>query len=263
VNNEANFEPGYPGFRYQDNRHDYLGPKTVLGQIIDSPGDGKQEGSDAIALAARHPSTATFICTKLVRRLVHEDPPFALVDGCAAAFTASRDDLDQLGQVTELILKSKEFQLFPEYRRSKVKRPVVLLASALRAVGVDPSPSLIDYQDIRQTLAGLGERVRNADPPTGYPDASIVWASPGGIVQNFNLLEALAVSQAATWGVSGAAPHADIVDGVIDVLFPLAGVSDVTRTAAIGYLDSLTATNAQKVEQAGAFLLSSREFLTH
>jgi hypothetical protein len=47
------------------------------------------------------------------------------------------------------------------------------------------------------------------------------------------------------------------------VLFPLGGVSSTTRTAAIAYLDSLSATNTQKVQQAGAFVLSSREFLTH
>jgi uncharacterized protein (DUF1800 family) len=262
-NNEANFDPDYPGFRYQDGRHDYLGAKMILGQIVDFPMDGELEGFEAIALAARHPSAAHFICTKLIRRFVHEDPPFALVNECAATFLASQDDPDQLARVTELILKSKEFQLYPEYRRGKVKRPAVLVPSLLRAVGVDPDPAVVDYRDLRLLLEDLGERIRNADPPTGYPDDSVFWASPGGIVQRFNLLEEESVSQAASWGVSGAAPTADIVDGVIDVLFPLAGVSPATRTAAIGYVDSLTATDAQKVEQAGAFLLSSREFLTH
>jgi len=47
------------------------------------------------------------------------------------------------------------------------------------------------------------------------------------------------------------------------VLFPLDGISPATRAAAIGYLDSLSLTATQKVEQAGTFLLSSREFLTH
>ena len=260
-NNAANFAPGYPGFRYQDTRHDYLGAKTVLGQVI--PLAGEQEGFDAIALAARHPSAASFVCTKLVRRFVHDDPPFALIDKCTASFIAFQDDADQLEKVTETILKSKEFQLFPEYRKSKVKRPVVLLPSLLRAVGVNPNPAVVQYQITRQTVAGLGERIRNAGPPTGYPDTSIAWASPGAIVQRFNLLESTAQAYAASWGVSGAAPVADIVDDVIGVLFPLAGVSSATRTAAIAYVGSLAATNAQKVEQAAAFLLSSPEFLTH
>lgn len=262
-NNEANFDPDYPGFRFQNNRHDYLGPKTILGQTINSPGDGEAEGFAAIALAARHPSTATFVCTKLIRRFVHEDVPFALVERCAATFLAGVDAPDQLQQVMETILKSREFQLFPEYRKSKVKRPVVLLPSMLRAIGVNPSPAVTDYRDLRLTLAELGERIRNASPPTGYPDRSIAWASPGAMVQYFNLIEATVSTAAAGWGVSGAQPDADIVDDVGAVLFPLGGVSPETRTAAIGYLGSISATGPQKVEQAGAFLLSSREFLTH
>lgn len=262
-NNAANFEPGYPGFRYQDNRHDYLGAKTVLGQVIDFPGDGELEGLTAIHLAATHASTATFICTKLVRRFVGEAPPFRLVDACAVAFLAAQNDADQLEQVTALILKSREMQLYPEYRHAKVKRPVMLLPSLLRAIGVDPSPTSVDYLDIRRDVADLGERIHNADPPTGYPEDSGFWASPGGVIQRFNLLEATARANAASWAISGAQPHADIVDDVIAVLFPVAGVSAATRTAAIGYLDAIPASAAEKVEQAGAFLLSSPEFLTH
>lgn len=262
-NNEANFDPDYPGFRYQNNRHDFLGPKTILGQLINSPGDGELEGFQAIALAARHPSTATFVCTKLVRRFVHEEPPYMLVDTCAAAFLDSLDDVDQLRTVMEIILKSKEFLLFPEYRKSKVKRPVVLVPSMLRAIGINPNPGAVNYRDMRITLANLGERIRNASPPTGYPDRSTAWASPGALVQYFNLLESVAGTSAAGWGVSGAAPNATIVDGVSATLFPLGGVSPATRTAAINYLGSIAASDAQKVEQAGAFLLSSREFLTH
>jgi hypothetical protein len=260
-NNEANFAPGYPGFRYQDTRHDYLGPKTVLGVVINS--GGEQEGFDAIALAARHASTAHFICTKLVRRFVGDEPPYVLVDDCTTQFLATQNANDQLKQVLGAILKSREFQLYPEYQRAKVKRPVVLVASLLRAVGADLSPTATDYRDLRRLLADLGERIRNADPPTGYPDQSIAWASPGAMVQRFNLVEPMAQAHAASWGVSGAQPNADVVDDVAAVLFPLDGISPATRTAAIGYLDSLSLTDAQKVEQAGTFLLSSREFLTH
>jgi len=263
-NNENNFDPDYPGFRYQDSRHDYLGSKLVLGQVISaSSPNGEQEGLQAITLAARHPDVAPFVCGKLVRRFVHDDPPFLLVDACATAFVAHQNDADQLRTVMEVILKSREFQLFPEYRKSRVKKPVVLIPSLLRTVGADPDPAVTDYRDLRNLLADLGERIRNADPPTGYPDLSIVWASPGGLVQRFNLLETAAVDHAASWGVSGAQPTADIVDDAIAVLFPVDGVAATTRTAAIAYLDAIAATDAQKVQQAGAFLLASRDFLTY
>jgi hypothetical protein len=260
-NNAANFDPDYPGFRFQALRHDSLGPKTILGQVINS--GLEQDGFDAIRLAVRHPSTAHFVCGKLVRRFVHDDPPFALIDRCAELFLATHDAPDQLRQVTALILKSPEFQLYPEYRHNKVKRPVVLMPSTLRAVHANPNPMVTSYQSLRNTLADLGERIRNANPPTGYSDLSVVWASPGGMVQRFNLAETTAATYAASWGVNGAGTNAQIVDGVAAVLFPVEPISTATRNAAIAYLGAISASPTQKVEQAGAFLLSSREFLTH
>ena len=91
----------------------------------------------------------------------------------------------------------------------------------------------------------------------------MVWASPGAIVQRFNLAETFAVEHAASWGVSGAQPSADVVADVIAVLFPVDGVLPPTQATATAYLDSIAATSAQKVEQAGAFLLASRDFLTY
>ena len=93
------------------------------------------------------------------------------------------------------------------------------------------------------TLAELGERIRNASPPTGYPDRSTAWASPGAMVQRFNLIESTASNAAASWGVSGAAPNADIVDDVGAVLFPLAGVSAATRTRRHRLSGSISATD--------------------
>lgn len=262
-NNVGAFDPDYPGFRYDDTRHDDLGAKIVLGQLIDFSADGEREGLEAVTLAAQHASTASFICTKLVRRFVGEAPPFALVDRCTATFLVTTDAADQLRQLMELLLKSREFQLFPEYRRNKVKRPVMLVPSLLRTVGANPDPGVANYTYWRRQAANLGERIRNADPPTGYPDDSLVWASPGGLVQRFNLVESACQLYGSSLGASGSGTSAQVVDSVIGVLFPLDGVSSETRTAAIAYLDSISAGSLQKIEQACAFLLSSREFLLH
>jgi len=254
----------YNGFEYRDSWHDYLGPKDVLGTIIDIPGDGEQEGFEVIRLAAENPSSANFVCTKLVRRFVGEDVPYALVDECAATFMANTMEDDQIEQMMVTILKSPEFLLFPEYRKAKVKRPFVFYASTLRASGLDPDPALIDYNDLRKDVRDLGEELRNAGPPTGYPDLSIFWASPGAMVQRFNALEKATEQAAASWGINGAGTSTEIIDDLIAVLFPVAGVSDGTRAAAIAYLDSIPgAADDEKVEQGAAFLTSSPEFLEH
>src|SRR5688572_32045522 len=48
--------------------------------------------SKVLDILARHPSTAKFIATKLVRHFVSDTPPPALVDRVAAAFTKSDGD---------------------------------------------------------------------------------------------------------------------------------------------------------------------------
>jgi uncharacterized protein (DUF1800 family) len=64
----------YP-FEFQPGIHDG-GSKTVLGQKI-SPA-GVREGEAVLEMLARHPSTARFIATKLVRRFVADTPPASL-----------------------------------------------------------------------------------------------------------------------------------------------------------------------------------------
>ena len=50
----------------------------------------QKEGEDVLDILARHPATARFIATKLVRRFVSDTPPPALVDQVAARFIADR-----------------------------------------------------------------------------------------------------------------------------------------------------------------------------
>ncbi len=62
--------------------------KTVLGHKIPA-GGGIKDGLMVLDILARHPSTAKFIATKLVRHFVADNPPPALVDRVAATFTKS------------------------------------------------------------------------------------------------------------------------------------------------------------------------------
>ncbi len=264
--NYANDGPGfeYNGFEYRDSWHDYLSAKTVLGTTIDFPGDGEMEGFEVLRLASENASTANFLCTKLVRRFVGESVPFALVEECAATFLANSAEADQLELVLRSILESPEFLLFPEYRQAKVKRPFVFGASLVRALGVDPDPGVVDYAGLRKAIRDLGEELRNAGPPTGYPDSSIAWASPGGMIRRFNEIEGATESAAAGLGVDDTGTSTEIIDDLAAVLFPVAGVSTSVRTTGIAFLDSIPgASNPERVEQGAAFLLSSPEFLNH
>src|SRR5580765_6806514 len=66
------------GFRFDPRRHDD-GRKIVLGHVI-RDGGGQRDGEEVLDILAKHPATARFVATKLVRRFVNDTPPPALVD---------------------------------------------------------------------------------------------------------------------------------------------------------------------------------------
>src|SRR5262245_41752421 len=72
------------GFTFDARVHD-PGEKVVLGRVIKA-GGGASDGEQVLDLLAKHPSTARFIATKLVRRFVSDTPPSSLVDHAADRF---------------------------------------------------------------------------------------------------------------------------------------------------------------------------------
>ena len=69
-------------------------------------GGGQSDGERVLDILAAHPSTATFIATKLARRFVADTPPPALVARAAARFRETRGDIRE---VLRTILTSPEF----------------------------------------------------------------------------------------------------------------------------------------------------------
>jgi len=76
------------GFVFNPRLHD-PGEKIVLGHRIKS-GGGVSDGEQVLDILAAHPSTATFIATKLTRRFVSDTPPPALVDRLESAWRLRR-----------------------------------------------------------------------------------------------------------------------------------------------------------------------------
>src|SRR6185369_14837321 len=119
------------GFRFEPRLHD-MGEKIVLGHRIRG-GGGQSDGEEVLDILAKHPATARFIATKLVRRFVADTPPQDLVDRAAERFVDSGGDIRE---VVRVILTSREF-LAPEAYRAKVKTPFEFVVSAIRATGSD------------------------------------------------------------------------------------------------------------------------------
>ena len=173
---------GGGSFTFNARIHD-TGQKVVLGHVIKS-GGGESDGEQVLDILARHPSTATFVATKLARRFVSDTPPPALVARVAARFHDTDGDLRE---VMRAILTSPEF-LSPDAYRAKVKTPFEFLASALRATGADVE----DARPLVRELQQLGMPLYMCQPPTGYKDAGDAWVNTGALVSRMNLSVRLA-----------------------------------------------------------------------
>jgi uncharacterized protein (DUF1800 family) len=159
------------------------GEKTVLGQKIPA-GGGIKDGLTVLDILARHPSTAKFIATKLVRHFVSDDAPPALVGRVAAAFTKSDGDIRE---TLKAIFFSKEFNSTEAYR-AKIKRPFELVVSAIRALGAETNGG----PGTHQWIARMGEPLYGFQTPNGYSDAAESWVNTGGLLERMNFGLALA-----------------------------------------------------------------------
>jgi len=169
-------------FAFNPRAHD-RGEKVVLGVKIPA-GGGIEDGEKVLSILARHPSTARFISRQLAQRFVADDPPAALVDRMARTFLNTGGDLRA---VMKTMLGSKEFWSEGAYR-SKVKSPLELVASAVRAADGD-----VDWAfNLANQVAQLGEPLYRKQEPTGYSNSSKEWVSAASLVARMNFALQLA-----------------------------------------------------------------------
>jgi uncharacterized protein (DUF1800 family) len=159
------------------------GEKTVLGHKIPA-GGGIKDGLMVLDILAHHPSTAKFIATKLVRHFVADNPPPALIDRVASAFTKSDGDIRE---TLKAIFSSNEFNSTDAYR-AKIKRPFELVVSAIRTLGADTNGG----PGTHQWIARMGEPLYGFQTPNGYSDAAEAWVNTGGLLERMNFGLALA-----------------------------------------------------------------------
>lgn len=176
-------------FLYYRPWHDRFN-KLVLGQYIPADQPDMQDGRDVLDLLAAHPGTATYVCRKLCRRLISDEPPESAVQAAAQVFLDARDAPDQLRQVYRAILLS------PEFRATwggKVRRPFAFAAAALRAANAD---FLRLSGHIRWTYGMMGQPLFERHSPDGYPDHAAHWTNSMATLFGWNFL----ISVIENWG---------------------------------------------------------------
>ena len=147
------------------------GAKTVLGR---SYAEGPQALRQVVDDLSRHPSTARFIATKLVRHLVADQPPPALVARVAQRFSQSEGDLTAV--YASLLDAPEAWQPQP----AKLKTPEEFVISSARLL------RLGDRLTARAPDAGLsalGQRPHAASSPAGWPDSAADWLGSEAVWQ--------------------------------------------------------------------------------
>jgi uncharacterized protein (DUF1800 family) len=174
-------------FQFNPASHDRK-EKIVLGRTIPAMG-GERDGLEVLDILAHHPSTAKFISKKLAQRFLADDPPQAVVDRMAAAFTTTEGDLRA---VLQALFTSPEF-LSEGAWQAKLKSPLEMAVSAVRSTDAE----VTDTSALAQRIADLGQPLYGKLEPTGYPNTGDAWTNTAGILGRINFASALASGQIA------------------------------------------------------------------
>lgn len=142
--------------------------KRILGREFAPNRGPMQDGDEVLDMLARHPGTARFLCTKIARRFLADEPDAALVGRLAEVFLAATDAPDQIAQVIRALVLSPEF----DAPASKLRRPFELMAALYRATGAEVSDVENSYH---WQLSRAGWRQHEYGPPTGHPDKAAAW----------------------------------------------------------------------------------------
>lgn len=157
-------------FFYVEAWHDPY-QKRILGVEFEPNQAPMADGDHVLDILATHPGTAAFVCKKLIRRLLTDDPDPAMIDRVATVFLAASDAPDQIAQVIRAIVAEPAFMATPP---AKLRRPFEFLAGLYRATGATvKSPEMaFDWQ-----LSRAGWHQHTYGAPTGHPDRASRWSS--------------------------------------------------------------------------------------
>jgi uncharacterized protein (DUF1800 family) len=149
-------------FYFRENLHE-PGAKTFLGKTYYE--EGQRQGEAVLADLARHPATAHFVATKLVRHFVADDPPPAVVERVARAFLKSGGDLPHVYAALVEAPQAWDADM------RKFKTPEDFVFSTLRALNVSPRQP----EEVVRSFELLGQRQYTPGSPAGWPDTSKSW----------------------------------------------------------------------------------------
>jgi uncharacterized protein (DUF1800 family) len=160
------------------------GPVQVLGF---SHANATADGGEAAVLAlldylAMHPATAQRIATKLCLRFVADEAPATLVAELAQVYL---DNGTAIVPVLRALFTSDEFAASIA---QKTRTPMEDLAATVRTLGLGiESAGVKGIDALYNALVNAGNAPFRWDPPNGFPDVAVAWASPSAFLLRCNL----------------------------------------------------------------------------
>ena len=197
---------GDDGFLFVNFLHE-PGNKTLLGKTYRA--DGAAEAETALRDIARHPSTATFIATKLARHFVADEPPAGVIQKLKDAYLRGNG---ALLPVYKTLIALPEIWQTPI---SKIKTPNDYIISLLRA-----SDMQTDIRTLSRAYQSLNQIPFSASSPAGWSDRGADWIGGEALLRRIELAES--VSRAVHTQIDPQAVLAQTIDAV---------ASDATRDA--------------------------------
>jgi uncharacterized protein (DUF1800 family) len=159
-------------FQFRPDMHASEGRVILKQRIAAAPQNPVQEGQAVLDLLAKHRGTAKFICYKLCRYFVSDQPSEDTVERMSKAFR--RMNKTDLAATYKAILEDREF-FEPANYQTKFKRPFEFVVSALRITKAEISTTA----GLHGALASMNEPIYECEDPTGYYDQADAWRDPG------------------------------------------------------------------------------------
>ena len=203
--------------------------KLVLGTIIPA-GSRMQGGEQVLDVLASHPSTARFICTKLVRMFISDTPADGIINECSTVFLNAKDDADQIAQVVDTILHSDAFADTQNFH-GKLKTPLEFIGSVVRNIN-----AVASSRDTQDALNNMGMPLFLNPIPTGWSETGPTWLNSNQLLQRLLFANRVAFNRTGSSNTFVDNPSGiftdrgyETLEGVVGYLFYLALSLDYTE----------------------------------
>ncbi|MGV6801690.1 MAG: DUF1800 domain-containing protein [bacterium] len=155
------------------------GTRRVLGKYYREENDTPLQAIRILNDIARHPSTARFVCTKLARHFLADEPPQSVINNMVQVWE-QRDG--ELYYVYKALINHPSSW---DPARQKLKTPSEYITSTARAIGAAPVFGAgLPYEIYIPILLmeDLGQYPYRASSPEGWPDYANRWNSPAAMM---------------------------------------------------------------------------------